>query len=119
MANVWSGAAVAAALREEYKNEAAALLKETGIVPGLAILRIGDVAEAKAYEAGIYALGEATGVKVSTVVLSEGVEEAGVIEAIEYSGDRFLVGVQWHPEELTGNEEAASLFRAFVEAAKK
>ncbi|MBR4869654.1 MAG: bifunctional 5,10-methylene-tetrahydrofolate dehydrogenase/5,10-methylene-tetrahydrofolate cyclohydrolase [Oscillospiraceae bacterium] len=83
MANVWSGAAVAAALREEYKNEAAALLKETGIVPGLAILRIGDVAEAKAYEAGIYALGEATGVKVSTVVLSEGVEEAGVIEAIE------------------------------------
>ena len=43
----------------------------------------------------------------------------GVIEAIESLGDRFLVGVQWHPEELTANEEAANLFRAFVEAAKK
>lgn len=83
MANVWSGAAVAAALREEYKNKAAILKEETGITPGLAILRIGDVAEAKAYEAGIYALGEATGVKVSTVVLSEGVEEDGVIAAIQ------------------------------------
>lgn len=43
----------------------------------------------------------------------------GVIEAIEVPGDRFLVGVQWHPEELTTREEAANLFRSFVEAAKK
>lgn len=42
-----------------------------------------------------------------------------VIEAVEIPGDRFVVGVQWHPEELTGQEEAARLFRAFVEAAKK
>ena len=83
MASVWSGAAVAAALREQYKKEASALLAETGVIPGLAILRIGDVAEAKAYEAGIYALGAETGIKVSTVVLPEGVDEAGVIAAIE------------------------------------
>lgn len=42
-----------------------------------------------------------------------------VIEAIELPGDRFVVGVQWHPEELTVLEESRNLFRAFVEAAKK
>lgn len=42
----------------------------------------------------------------------------GVIEAIEIPGDRFVVGVQWHPEELTTREEAARLFHTFVEMAK-
>lgn len=42
-----------------------------------------------------------------------------VIEAIEIPGDRFVVGVQWHPEELVDAPEAAALFRSFVEAAKK
>ena len=83
MATIWSGAAVAAALREDYKKDAAALKAKTGLVPGLAILRIGDVAEARAYEAGIYALGAETGIRVSTVVLPEGVEESGVIAEIE------------------------------------
>ncbi|MBO7251761.1 MAG: gamma-glutamyl-gamma-aminobutyrate hydrolase family protein [Oscillospiraceae bacterium] len=45
--------------------------------------------------------------------------EDGVIEAIELPGDRFVVGVQWHPEELTQHAEAQRLFRAFVEAAAK
>lgn len=42
----------------------------------------------------------------------------GVVEAMELPGDRFVVGVQWHPEELTGMEAAQNLFQAFVEAAK-
>lgn len=42
-----------------------------------------------------------------------------VIEAIELPGERFAVGVQWHPEELTATDEAKRLFRAFVEAAAK
>lgn len=42
-----------------------------------------------------------------------------VIEAVELPGERFVVGVQWHPEELTVREEARSLFRGFVEAAAK
>ena len=41
----------------------------------------------------------------------------GVIEAVEIPGSRFVVGVQWHPEELTASEDAAALFRAFVSAA--
>jgi putative glutamine amidotransferase len=42
----------------------------------------------------------------------------GVIEAIEATGSRFVVGVQWHAESLTDMPEQASLFRAFVEAAR-
>jgi len=43
----------------------------------------------------------------------------GVIEALEIPGDRFAVGVQWHPEELTQREEAKNLFSCFVKAAGK
>lgn len=42
-----------------------------------------------------------------------------VIEAIELPGERFVVGVQWHPEELTAMEEARNIFRSFVQAAEK
>lgn len=44
----------------------------------------------------------------------------GVIEAIEQPGDRFLVGVQWHPEDLEAQHQtAAGLFRGFVEACQE
>lgn len=42
-----------------------------------------------------------------------------VVEAIELPGERFAVGVQWHPEELTEYPEAAALFDAFIKAAMK
>ena len=42
----------------------------------------------------------------------------GVVEALEISGDRFVLGVQWHPEELVHMEEEANLFRKFVDAAR-
>lgn len=42
-----------------------------------------------------------------------------VIEAIELPGERFVVGVQWHPEELTARQEARALFKAFVAAASR
>jgi putative glutamine amidotransferase len=38
----------------------------------------------------------------------------GVIEAIELPSHRFVVGVQWHPEERGG----APLFEALVEASR-
>ena len=41
-----------------------------------------------------------------------------VVEAMEMPGERFIVGVQWHPEELIAREEARNLFRSFVQAAK-
>ena len=42
-----------------------------------------------------------------------------VIEAVELPGERFVIGVQWHPEELCNSEDAAKLFRAFIEASAK
>lgn len=42
-----------------------------------------------------------------------------VVEAVELPGERFVVGVQWHPEELVEYPEAQKLFSCFVEAAKK
>ncbi len=42
----------------------------------------------------------------------------GVIEAVEGSGERFLLGIQWHPERLRERPEHMALFRALVQAAK-
>jgi putative glutamine amidotransferase len=45
----------------------------------------------------------------------------GVIEGVELPGDdRFVLGVQWHPEELVGHDQAArNLFSAIVDAARR
>ena len=45
----------------------------------------------------------------------------GIVEAIESTDpDRFLIGVQWHPEKLASESGVqAKLFHAFIEAAKK
>jgi putative glutamine amidotransferase len=43
----------------------------------------------------------------------------GVIEAVELPEGRFVVGVQWHPEELIGvDPRMRGLFEAFVAAAR-
>ena len=42
-----------------------------------------------------------------------------VIEAVEAPGRRFVLGVQWHPEDFWNHGAAfAPLFAAFVEAAR-
>jgi len=47
------------------------------------------------------------------------VSDDGVIEAIEAKEGAFLVGVQWHPENMwSRDEKMLRLFEAFVEAAK-
>lgn len=45
----------------------------------------------------------------------------GVIEGVELpDDDHFVLGVQWHPEELIGHDQAArNLFLALIEAARK
>lgn len=44
--------------------------------------------------------------------------EDGVIEAIEYIGESFILGVQWHPEWMI-NSEMIKLFEEFVKEASK
>jgi putative glutamine amidotransferase len=43
----------------------------------------------------------------------------GVIEAVEHEPHKhWVVGVQWHPERMTGDAFSAALFRALVEATR-
>jgi putative glutamine amidotransferase len=58
--------------------------------------------------------------------LGEGLREVawapdGVIEGVETAGDeRFVLGVQWHPEELVGHDQTArALFAAVIDAARR
>jgi putative glutamine amidotransferase len=45
------------------------------------------------------------------------VEPNGIIQAIEATGEDFIIGVQWHPEYLPQRSSQRALFRALVEAA--
>jgi putative glutamine amidotransferase len=41
--------------------------------------------------------------------------EDNVIEAMEMKGDRFVLGVQWHPERTKDKEHTKTLFDFFIE----
>lgn len=44
----------------------------------------------------------------------------GLVEAVELEGDRFVLGVQWHPEDLVAHDAAARrLFEALIDAARR
>lgn len=45
--------------------------------------------------------------------------EDGVIEAVEAPGDRFVLGVQWHPEVMPDDDFTQRLATAFVEATRE
>jgi len=53
-------------------------------------------------------------------LVSTAVAPDGLIEALEFSGDQFLLGVQWHPESLTDRDPRMHrLVAGFVEAASR
>ena len=43
----------------------------------------------------------------------------GVIEAIEHKDKKFVIGVQWHPENLMNTLPSQKLFNAFIESCKR
>ncbi|HYI10466.1 MAG TPA: gamma-glutamyl-gamma-aminobutyrate hydrolase family protein [Thermoanaerobaculia bacterium] len=43
----------------------------------------------------------------------------GIVEGLEDPRHPFYVGVQWHPEDMTGEGSAGALFGAFIEAARR
>jgi putative glutamine amidotransferase len=43
----------------------------------------------------------------------------GIIEAVEMPGPVFVLGVQWHPEDLLRRREHARVFSALVQAARQ
>ncbi len=42
----------------------------------------------------------------------------GIIEGLEDPAHPFYLGVQWHPEDMTEESSAASIFKAFIDAAR-
>ena len=82
MAEIWKGAPVAAALSETVAAEAAAL-KERGVVPTLAILRVGERDDDLAYERGAMKRCEKVGVAVKNVVLPRDVDSETFFAALE------------------------------------
>jgi putative glutamine amidotransferase len=47
-----------------------------------------------------------------------GRDAAGIVQAIEGIDDRFLIGVQWHPEFMIHSRSQQRLFTELVRAAK-
>ena len=81
-AEIWKGAPVSAALNERMKAGCAALA-EHGIVPTLAILRVGERADDLAYERGAMKRCETVGVAVRSVVLPAEVDSERFFSVLE------------------------------------
>lgn len=100
--------------RVGHSDHEGGTLAETSVEPGTRLAEIvgGTVAFGRSYHhQAVDRLGE--GLIVSAR------HEDGTIEGIEASDrDRWLVGVQWHPERTLELKESRMLFGAFVEAAR-
>ena len=77
MAELLRGAPVAAALNERTAACAAAL-KESGVIPTLAILRVGERDDDLSYERGAMKRCESAGIAVKNAVLPADVDSAAV-----------------------------------------
>ena len=81
MAELWKGAPAAAALTEKLAAQAAGL-REAGIVPTLAIVRVGERPEDLSYERGAMKRCEKVGIAVKQFILSEDAPEGELLEVI-------------------------------------
>ena len=82
MAELLKGAPVAAALLEKTAAAATAL-RERGVIPTLAVLRVGERPDDISYEKGALKRCEAAGVALRSVVLPEDVTQAAFTDALE------------------------------------
>ncbi|HYH39059.1 MAG TPA: type 1 glutamine amidotransferase [Azospirillum sp.] len=117
MINVHRGGSLHVDIHEVYE-EAPRLRtvlprKRVTIVPDSGLYRILGLSECRVnalHHQAVNRLGE--GIRVVAR------ERSGVVQGIEAEGQRFLVGVQWHPEYLIADPRQQNLFRTLVEAAK-
>jgi methylenetetrahydrofolate dehydrogenase (NADP+)/methenyltetrahydrofolate cyclohydrolase len=82
MAMLLKGAEVVSALNERIKAEVSALVSR-GVLPSLAILRVGEKPDDLAYERGAVKRAETVGVAVKQIVLPESVSQEDLLAAIE------------------------------------
>ena len=90
MADLLKGAPVAEKLTERTKKEAAAL-KERGIIPTLAIVRVGAREDDLSYERGAMKRARETGISVKSIILPEDVLSRAFFEKLEELNEDFLV----------------------------
>jgi putative glutamine amidotransferase len=97
---------------EGYERDS--LVHETAIVGESNLARIMGVGSAQVNSMHHQGIKELAADLVPTAVAPD-----GLIEGVEGRGDPFLIGVQWHPEELTETRpDMERLFAAFVEASR-
>lgn len=82
MADLLSGAPVADAISKKLKKRTD-LIREKGITPTLAIIRLGENADDVAYERGAMARCDATGIDVRHIVLLETCTQDNLVSIIE------------------------------------
>lgn len=93
MAEILKGAPVAAALNEKI-TEDVARLREKGIVPTLAILRVGERDDDLSYERGAMKRCASVGVEVKNVVLPADVDSATFFDTLDsINNDRNVHGI--------------------------
>ncbi len=107
MAELWKGAPVAAALSETVSREAEEL-KANGVIPTLAILRVGQRDDDLAYERGAVKRCEKVGVAVRSVVLPADVDSETFFRTLEQlNNDRGVHGILMFrplPKQLDGEK---------------
>ena len=107
MAELWKGAPVAAALSETVSREAEEL-KANGVIPTLAILRVGQRDDDLAYERGAVKRCEKVGVAVRSVVLPADVNSETFFRTLEQlNNDRGVHGILMFrplPKQLDGEK---------------
>jgi len=115
--NVFYGGSLHTEIRDVYKDapEIRTVLpkKCVDILPGTRLARLLDVDCCyvnSLHHQAVDRLGD--GFRVSAK------DEHGMVQGIERQGDRFLMGVQWHPEFLFWQPHQQRLFDDLVQAAK-
>lgn len=93
MANLLKGKEVAAFINEKSKNDVL-LLKEKGIIPTLAILRVGNKESDLSYEKGAIKRANEVGVEVKSIVLDENIDYDSFYKTIdELNEDNNIHGI--------------------------
>ena len=104
---------VPATLKHDSGTDRTALTHEVTITPGSRLATV--MGESVV---GVNSLHHQAVKELGANLRPTGFSPDGVIEAIEVVGERFVIGVQWHPEELTQDHPGMrNLFAAFVQAA--
>ena len=95
MAQLWKGAPVAAALTQQLIPRAQAL-RDRGVIPTLAILRVGERPEDLSYERGALKRCEKVGIAVRQFLLTADASQRDLMETIEeINRDESIKSTRW------------------------